>query len=439
MSDTLSTLIAFVGFMIIFSMLVQTFQESLKNLWKLKSGVWERFFIRIYKKDFSLGSGIPTSFLTQICQNEFVGNYRTKMQRLKDIIVEYDNTLKDIKSILYDITHPSSDKVNFLDQLTPSTKKLAEDVQKLSGLKLDSLITIYDSLDNKSITNFSINLQDFIKNSPGFGQKITSAEQNLIPILQLNCKQLLDAIDTIEKKISDYRLQIENKFDDWMAQIDEEYRRNMLWWTFLIGLVFVLVFNADSFSIYKYLNVDTKAQATIVQMAADSTSKTLKSKAEILNDIDIQLKGKEIEKAKKAIISFSATLEKDFTNIGLTSNAESAAAINKNISTLKTDKAGNANDEVKNAAEELSRLFIVLQKASIDYQLKGVKSLELPLGWTDSYEEAKSLKGIDLILALLKKLAGLLLTTFLITFGAPFWNDILNALTGVKKVVQGSK
>jgi hypothetical protein len=104
MSETLSTLIAFVGFMIVFSMLVQTFQESLKNLWKLKSGVWERFFTRIYKKNFSLDPGQPTSFFKQIFSGEFVGNYRTKMQRLKDIIIEYDDTLQDTKKILYQVS-----------------------------------------------------------------------------------------------------------------------------------------------------------------------------------------------------------------------------------------------------------------------------------------------------------------------------------------------
>ncbi len=53
MSDTLSTLIAFVGFLIVFSMLVQSVQESLKNLSKLKTGVWKRFFVNLYKKNFS--------------------------------------------------------------------------------------------------------------------------------------------------------------------------------------------------------------------------------------------------------------------------------------------------------------------------------------------------------------------------------------------------
>jgi cytochrome c oxidase assembly factor CtaG len=39
----------------------------------------------------------------------------------------------------------------------------------------------------------------------------------------------------------------------------------------------------------------------------------------------------------------------------------------------------------------------------------------------------------------IKKLGGLLMTAFLITFGAPFWNDILNALVGVKNITSRGK
>jgi galactitol-specific phosphotransferase system IIC component len=39
MNETLSSLIAFVGFLIVFSMLVQAVQEALKNLFKLKTGI----------------------------------------------------------------------------------------------------------------------------------------------------------------------------------------------------------------------------------------------------------------------------------------------------------------------------------------------------------------------------------------------------------------
>ena len=57
MSDTLNALIAFVGFLMLFSILVTSLQEGLKNILNLKAGVWERFFIGIYKRNFFIGRG----------------------------------------------------------------------------------------------------------------------------------------------------------------------------------------------------------------------------------------------------------------------------------------------------------------------------------------------------------------------------------------------
>ncbi len=40
----------------------------------------------------------------------------------------------------------------------------------------------------------------------------------------------------------------------------------------------------------------------------------------------------------------------------------------------------------------------------------------------------------DVPLGVLKKLGGLTLMVFLVTFGAPFWNDVLSALAGFKNL-----
>ena len=54
MSETLAALIAFVGFLILFSIIVQSAQEAVKNILKLRVGVWERFFINLYSGEFIL-------------------------------------------------------------------------------------------------------------------------------------------------------------------------------------------------------------------------------------------------------------------------------------------------------------------------------------------------------------------------------------------------
>lgn len=62
MNEILSSLIAFVGFLIVFSMLIQSVQEALNNLFKLKSGVREQFFITLYKRKAYTLSTLPPPF-----------------------------------------------------------------------------------------------------------------------------------------------------------------------------------------------------------------------------------------------------------------------------------------------------------------------------------------------------------------------------------------
>jgi hypothetical protein len=64
-------------------------------------------------------------------------------------------------------------------------------------------------------------------------------------------------------------------------------------------------------------------------------------------------------------------------------------------------------------------------------------SLDLPLGWTEDWPQLRSVfsaGGIthEAFRLVFKKVGGLLLTLILITFGAPFWNDVLGLLVGLK-------
>ena len=76
-----------------------------------------------------------------------------------------------------------------------------------------------------------------------------------------------------------------------------------------------------------------------------------------------------------------------------------------------------------------------LQKKSFDYQLEGLYATNLPLGWVDDWKDFRSTvtDGNQRLILIFKKIGGLAITIFLITFGAPFWNDILNALVGITR------
>jgi len=90
MSDTLNALIAFAGFLMLFSVLVTSFQNGLKNLLNLKTGVWERFFIGIYKHDFGLDTQAVEGGTTYRERRRlpFVGEYEKRLRRLRDMLME---------------------------------------------------------------------------------------------------------------------------------------------------------------------------------------------------------------------------------------------------------------------------------------------------------------------------------------------------------------
>lgn len=429
MSDTLPTFIAFVGFLIVFSMLVQAVQEGFKNLLKLKAGVWERFFLNIYKNEFSLAKGEPTSLL-KFREREFVGDFKTRMSRLKDIMVAADTELKSLKDTLSQIVQCGPADISCLSSLAV---KLSGHTQRVTGLKIDALLNIYDRIDANAIANFVQALKEFSTKHPKLVSGLSTAQQNIVLGFQSSCAGLLSQIDTIELKVADYRAQIENKLDAWIAQLNEEYRRNMLLWTVLTGSLLVAVFNADSFTIYRHLSVDSKAQAALIQKAAEEGSKTMITTSEAISRMNALLRDKNTEEARKQILAISQSLEKDYTTFGSTNGAQAAALVNLATNSISTSEPDRVWSGLEKQAGELSRLYVALQKTSIDYQFQGIIGLGLPLGWIDDLKAISSLSGCDFAIWLLKKLSGLMLTAFLVTFGAPFWNDILSALTGLKQ------
>jgi len=439
MSDTISTLIAFVGFLIVFSMLAQSVQEALKNVLKLKTGVWERFFLTLYKREFLLGekdkdgkdTAGPTSIWKRVVAGEYVGDFDSRLKRLKDVVVSADDLLRSVKSALYEIATIPPGNPFAPSLLVPKAQELATKMKELTGLKLDALLSIYERIDANAISGLMAALRSFETSNPELGYSIQQIQGDALATLQKDCSTLLSVITEAEKKVSNYRQQIECKIDAWIAQVNEEYRRNMLKWTVITGFLLVLMFNADAFVIYKYLNTNPKVQAAVVSLAQDGATKVLTSNADDLNTINDLIEKGQLEEARSMMTQFSQRLENDFAMFKDGDNAKNASDIRGKLTEL-----GKPEDEVrrlKGQEGELAMLFALLNKTAINYHVLGMEALDLPLGWTEAWKRFTSTPwGWEMLLLALSKAGGLLLTTFLITFGAPFWNDILTALVGFK-------
>jgi hypothetical protein len=222
--------------------------------------------------------------------------------------------------------------------------------------------------------------------------------------------------------------------DSWIAKVEEEYKRNMLKWTVIIGAAFVLIFNADTFVIYKYLSTDSKARTTLIQKAAETTAITQKAKPDKLNAIEVAFKENNAKEAKELIDSQLQSLEADFSSYKAQDKMNEIKELRKKVEEINI-KEKDTLDQLKRKSGDLSRLYLELQKKSLDYQLEGLYAIDLPIGWVDDWNVFWSaFTGCKQRLILFsKKVGGLAITILLITFGAPFWNDILGALVGIKR------
>lgn len=480
MNETLTTLIAFVGFLIVFSSLVQAVQEALKGMLKLRAGIWERFFIGIYRSDFGRESKsnslwlrlwdfiirpfiIPCKLVKNAWSADFVGEFDKRIERVSGNISKAYKLINKLKGTLQSTINDleiqtkasgSSDKL-----LLEKTNELinSDEMRGLLGLRLDKLLKIYDKVVGNDIGSFSTTLHDFYKDIrqalnklEGNGSAAEAPAISDIDSFKRSCRKVLKAINTIEYKISDYHMQLESKADAWLAQLNAEYKRNMLLWTFMIGLAFVLIFNADAFSIYKDLSSNSGSRSVMVERAVEKSSITNLANSKDLSDIDRELdKGKpDKEKVKKAVLELAGNLEKDYKGYEAEGKVRQIETLKGEAEKVQTDDR-DAIDQLRSLSDRLTVLYVGLKTASVEYHLANLSTMELPLGWTedrkkfnmicenkkstDEKEQTDGNTGNDpAFMFVMRKITGLLLTAFLITFGAPFWNDILKAIVGLK-------
>ncbi len=445
MNETLSSLIAFVGFLIVFSLLIQSVQEALKNLFKLKAGVWERFFINLYKEEFNKTSEQKEkTFWERIKKEQFVGEFEQRLMRLKKIVIRIDDLLKKAKQSIaqiIDLKAGGTDK-----KMVLKVESLYEELTMIKGLKIETILKLYSEKDeqeikdgNKTVTiaqlanDFMINYEKFEKDMAEFRKDPESKLEDVI----VHCKNVQEIILRLERKLATYRQQIENKADAWLVQLQGEYKKNMLKWTILISIASVLLLNADAFSIYKYFSVNSKAQEVMIENVSSSTDMINKMREKDINSINDAIIKKEFKTARDRIVIVSSKFVKDFLLFNDKKNQTAATQILDAVKSMKEE----SDDNFQVLAEQLgklTKLYLIFQISSVDYHMAGLDSVGLPLGWSGNWETFKNPEGSFVFGRVIKKFLGLILTIFLVSFGAPFWQNIMNALIGIKNLSKKS-
>lgn len=509
MNETISALIAFVGILILLSTIVQSIQEALKNILKLRVGVWERFFIDLYSKETELHLG-KASFATRlniylrrikmyfkrIWSGNFIGEFDKRFARLKEKLITADNTFKMLKKNLRTIIDLNPNSTDTPKLIINQLRPLIEAIEQANKLALSKFLNIHEKLLKNE--DFKV-LDETIKKVKIQCNQIEHYRQssivyNTVTNFQSVCSNLLGAIEAVEDKISKYRVHTEQNIDSWIGRINEEYRQNMLKWTLVIGLIFVFSVNADTFTIYKYLQSDTKVQDKIAEKVKELKVVKQTADPDDLNKIHGFLKENNLQDAKKYSEGFLSKLESDYRTVGANDEADKIKQLKDSVikittgineekdesnkerkaeESVKKIVTGDSNEsenkpenEIKKQLESDEKIKRKLEESyakivdfnirlagvTIEKQMGGLTELDIPLGWTSDRQKLKILEaGKDATDAseealkeaskkywgfILKKIGGLLLMALLITFGAPFWNDILKSLGGIKEIAR---
>lgn len=483
MQENLDVLISFVIVVIGLSMLVQIVVEAIKNLLKLRWNVYERFIKDIYNRDFfdrpqalddpesapGPGEGKIEKQIRKIKEREKIGSVTQRFRNLHRRVAALAGDLSDLKQTLARVRKNLDNQTYQFDP--QSLRALLHDLGllriRLKGKKFERLFRIYlRGVDEHTVATFN-NVLDALDGLAGTDVRGIVAENVCATI-----DELFDKLQQLEGFVVEYRDKIADNIDSWLTDLEQRYANSIAKVSFVIGCLLVVGLNADAVTIYRNLR-DTPA---IRQNLIDRAESFTRFVQPPVSAEDLDRLSTLAEKIKSALDGDPAAVQipadtfrtfADLYRSGASSLDREAAAANQvyrdiggaerigirlpydRRSMLRApfdrtraliDQKGDplaadipaVKQEIDRAVERLTANTIAFQYRAIRSRNAMIQAVGLPLGWSRDRLAA----AFDHPLSLFLKLVGLLTTAVLISFGAPFWNDVLKALFGIQSLLR---
>lgn len=209
------------------------------------------------------------------------------------------------------------------------------------------------------------------------------------------------------------RESIENWFDSAMDRVSGVYKRRTQLILFLLGLVLSILLNANSITLIRALSSDRVLRDSLVAAAPEFVRNN-------------PLPSPSPSSAPVSAPSPSPTPAGASTPAGAQSSPATPTPAASPASAPASPAVAAASPSPKACKEDTPECRIANNLAQI-------KSLELPIGWTQSVRDdfKKDFFG-SLILGFI----GWLITALALSLGAPFWFDILNKFMVVRSTVK---
>ncbi len=260
---------------------------------------------------------------------------------------------------------------------------LIGDITNLRDIKLGDALQILGEIQQKVASDLAeANKAKASGNPPAAG--VTEGLTALSTLLAKIAQALTGLSDGLDKAITPLRAklgEVETWYDTVMQSFEERYTRGMKTWAIVISFLVVAYLNASVFDIYKNITTNGALRNQLVQIGEERAKSN----------------EQRLAKAKEA---------------------DNNEQIEQTLGDIKKD-----SDEIRKQMAEYSSFGF----NPLTWQ--GVKdwfsdSLLSKKDWVNNRKED------------LKTLAGWIVMTFLLSVGAPFWQDTLESLFGVKNLLR---
>jgi hypothetical protein len=487
MQENLDVLISLVIVIVGLSVLVQIVVEMFKNLFKIRWGVYEKFIKELYKNYFletaapatpaansenppsptkAKGRTNPMVFINKIRDREKIGSITQRLRSLHDKVVSFIEDLNKLKANLVRFRKNLEDQRYQFDPA--SLRDLLNDLdiirKRMLGKQFARLFEIYLQAVDKNI------IEDY-KNMINEVDEIFKLDINHVVVESITgtIDKLVGHIHSVEKFVQEYQAKISANIDSWLQDLSSRYSRSIAKISFLIGCVVVVTLNADTIAIYRTLRDEPAVRQNLIQQSEAFTKIVQPSvNADHINELNSLAEGitsklklnqkvpaqdyrkfvdyhgslatsqeqdaksynqvyKKIEHTDHVTIELPYTPEK--TTQG--SFVQSEQLI-KEKKPLTESEIAVVKSEINGAVTRVTANYLAFQHALVRNQNVLLHSTGLPLGWTPGRWDSIFAGFWSFCV----KFVGLLITAILISFGAPFWNDVLKSLFGIRSLLR---
>ncbi len=487
MQENLDVLISYVLVIIGLSVFLQIIVEAIKNLLKLRWAVYENFLVEMYKQLFPGVSLREKEALSSRKERSSIGSTLERFKGFQKTINSLAEDFRKIRAFLLDLEHfleetPGKDTTSVRSAFVDFRKKLLPLVSSLLVIDFDDVFKLYKKLFSHS--SHTVSLEDLksvqrkceelllrISTLPGVEDEILKLKGDMLAII----KELNETFDRVEKFIFHLHTSFSLRGETLLRDLENRYVRKINVWTFCIGLAMVFLLNADSIVIYRTLRDAPQVRTAIMKKADLLTTrvdlKPMSASINELSDLAIKIENYleenqrlDADSYRKYYRKYKAlylALEKYFElykDLGFDVEKRSGKVVPYQPEKGGDDIIGNLKrhlerdvpakelggeriraifDDLGTALFYLTRRYAALQLTTVEMQKRLLRAVELPLGWNSQRFDAL-ISHLEDPLVLVTKILGLIITAVLISFGAPFWNDVLNSLLGLKSFLRKS-